>query len=162
MTMMKRTMTILMLVLCTLVASAQDKKKFSPAKFESDLAAYITREASLTQEEASKILPLLKEMHDKQRSLMEKQRQSAKQKPADDKQAAQAIEQADRLAIELKQIEQQYHKKMVKAVSAQKVYAAIKAESKFHRRMMKDFQHKQGKDPKDRPHAKPAKNGKRQ
>ena len=39
--------------------------------------------------------------------------------------------------IELRQIEQAYHQKMMKAVPAKKVYDAIMAENNFHRRMMR-------------------------
>ena len=48
---MKRIVTISLLLIMTLMVNAQDKR-FSPEKFEADLKAYITKEASLTTKEA--------------------------------------------------------------------------------------------------------------
>ena len=43
----------------------------------------------------------------------------------------------DKLNIELRQVEQTYHLKMMRAIPAKKVYDAIMAENNFHRRMMR-------------------------
>ena len=64
-------------------------------------------------------------------------RQATKQQPADDKACETTLKECDKLNIELRQIEQSYHQKMMKAVPAKKVYDAIMAESNFHRRMMR-------------------------
>ena len=127
-----------------LPAVAQEHKKFSPEKFEADMEAYITREASLTPQEAAAFFPLFREMHQKQRAVYDRVRQTGKQKPADDKAATEIVKQCDKLSLEAKQIEQQYHNKMLKALAPSKVYEAIRAESRFHRQMMKGWQKKQG------------------
>ena len=80
-------------------------------------------------------------MHQKQRAAYGRIRTVTKQKPADDEACAAAIKECDKLNLELKQIEQTYHQKMLKVVSATKVYAAINAEGRFHRQMMKGWQH---------------------
>ena len=118
---------------------AQDRK-FSPEKFDAALEKYIVQEANLSQQEASKILPLLKEMHDRQRVVYSKMRKLNKEKPATEKECEDAIKQYDKMNIELKHIEHGYHKKMMLEVSAIKVYDVIKAENRFHRRMFKGWQ----------------------
>lgn len=137
---MKQYIIILFCLLATLGISAQEKPKFSPEKFEADLEDFITREADLDQQEAAKFFPILKEMHQKQRALYVKMRKTSKEKAADEKTAAESIRLCDKLNIEVRQIEQQYHNKMLKALSAQKVYNAISAENRFHRKMMRGWQ----------------------
>ena len=110
---MKKCVVILWCLLVSLVMSAQDKK-FSPEKFEAELEQYITREANLDQQEAAKFFPLFKEMHQKQRPIYARMRKASKEKPADEKTAAETVRLCDKLNIELKQIEQQYHDRMLK------------------------------------------------
>lgn len=115
-------------------------KKFSPEKFDAEMTAYITKEVRLTDEEAAKFFPLLREMHKKQRCLYKKMRDVGKEKPTTEEGCAAAIRERDKWDIELKQLEQCYHKKMMQVLPASKVYDAIRAESQFHRRMMKGWQ----------------------
>ena len=116
------------------------EKKFSPEKFDAEMTAYITKQARLTDEEAAKLFPLLREMHKQQRCLYQKKRSYGKEKPATEEGCANAIHNRDKLDIELKQLEQTYHKKMMCVLPASKVYDVIKAESQFHRQMMKGWQ----------------------
>ena len=137
---MKRNVMILIAFVLMLTVSAQEPQKFSPEKFEADLEAFITKEAGFTQQEAAKFFPLFKELHEKQRALYGRIRKAAMTKPADEKSAAEAIRQSDKLNLELKQLDQKYHDKMIKEVPASKVYLAINAENHFHRNMMKGWQ----------------------
>ncbi len=139
--MKKRNIFVLLFGLVfSLTVSAQGNKKFSPEKFEADMQAFITREANLTQQESDAFFPLLKEMQTKQRELYAKIRSLGKNRPADEKSFAAAVRQSDKLNIELRQIEQKYHQKMLQVVPASKVYDAIRAETRFHRQMMKGWQ----------------------
>jgi Spy/CpxP family protein refolding chaperone len=136
---MKQTVIILILQLFMVVSvSAQGgHQKFSPEKFDADMEKFVTEQAKLTQQEADKFFPLFREMHKKQRAVYHKIRQATKQQPADDKACETTLKECDKLNIELRQIEQSYHQKMMKAVPAKKVYDAIMAENNFHRRMMR-------------------------
>jgi hypothetical protein len=136
---MKQTVIILILQLFMVVSvSAQGgQQKFSPEKFDADMEKFVTEQAKLTQQEADKFFPLFREMHQKQRAVYHKIRQATKQQPADDKTCETTLKECDKLNIELRQIEQAYHLKMMKAVPAKKVYDAIMAENNFHRRMMR-------------------------
>ncbi len=114
--------------------------KFSPEKFESQLVSYITKEAHLSQQEASVFFPIYKEMREKQRQLFIQQRTLAKNKPQDEKGCLKAIRERDRIDIELKELQKTYHDKFLKSLSASKVYDILKAEDRFHRRMMKNWE----------------------
>ena len=139
---MKRYTVILFSILLTLMVSAQDQKKFSPEKFQADLEEFITKEAHFDQQEAAKFFPLLRELQAKQRAIYGRMRQTPK--PGDDAKCAEAIREWDRANIELKQLDQQYHKKMMQVVPASKLFDAIMAESRFHRKMMKGWRDQNG------------------
>ncbi len=143
--MMKQTAIILILQMLMVVSvNAQWHQKFSPEKFDADMEQFVKQEAGLTQEEADKFFPLFREMHQKQRAVYHKIRQATKQKPADDKSCETTLKECDKLNIELREIEQRYHQKMMKMIPAKKVYDAVLAESNFHRRTMKGMQGRGG------------------
>ena len=135
--MMRKCMLTLVLLMTVLVAGAQEKKKFSPEKFNEAMEGYIQKKAELTQQESDKVFPLLREMHKKQRAIYKKVHEMVKNKPADEAGCVAVIEEYDKMNIELKQIEKCYHKKMMQEISASKVYEIIKAEYQFHRRWMR-------------------------
>jgi hypothetical protein len=137
--MMKKCVFIFLTFLTVVTASAQEHK-FSPEKFQADMEAFLAHEANLTQQEAARLFPIFREMHQKQRAVYGRMRKLSQEKPADEAACAKVISECDKMNIELKQIEQQYHKKMLQEVSAFKVSAVIMAESRFHRDMMKGWQ----------------------
>ncbi|UKK52253.1 hypothetical protein L6472_06655 [Prevotella sp. E13-17] len=114
--------------------------KFSPEKFEAELVSYITKEANLSHQEASIFFPIYKEMREKQRLLFLKQRSIAKKKPQDEKGCLKAIKERDQIDVELKELQKAYHEKFLKSLSASKVYDILKAEDRFHRKMMKNWE----------------------
>ena len=131
-----------MVMLTTSIAAQNGKgkyEKFSPQKFEAELQAFITKEAGLTAVESAKFFPLYKEMQSKQRQLFEKQRRNNAVKPADEQGCRKAIMESDALDIEIRQIQQTYHKRFLELLPASKVYDILKAEERFHRRMMKNW-----------------------
>ena len=137
---MKKVIAISLLLIMTMMVNAQDKR-FSPEKFEADLKAYITKEASLTPQEADKVYPVFRELREKQRVIYDKMRKLGMNKPVGDEACKQAIVEYDKLNLELRQLDVDYHKKMIKMVSASKVYEIMQAENRFHRQMMKGWQH---------------------
>lgn len=136
---MKKIFAILMMVLVTASMNAQDnkKQKFSPEKFRADMEQFITQDANLTQKEAAKFFPLYNEMNKKQRTVFDRMRQLGKNKPSDEAGCRNAIMQRDELDLKLKQIQQAYHKKFLTVISASKLFDVIKAEERFHRRVLK-------------------------
>ena len=113
--------------------------KFSPEKFDAELQQFITQEAHLTQQEAAKFYPVYKEMQNKQRALFGRAQKLSMVKPQDEKACAQAIQERDNIDVELKKVQQTYHNKFMNIVPPSKVYDVIKAEDRFHRRMLKKW-----------------------
>ena len=58
-----------------------------------------------------------------------------------DKDYAAAIQKIKKLGVEMAEIEAEYYKKLCGAVSPKKVYRAMQAEDRFHRKMLEDFGH---------------------
>ena len=136
--MKKRLYPLLVLALFVLSASAQEKK-FSPEQFDAELQQFITVEAKLTPDEATKFFPLYWEMQKKQRALYAKQQLIAKEKPSDDKGCRQVIKDRDEIDLELKRVQLNYHNKFMNVLSPGKVYDILSAEYKFHRHKMKQW-----------------------
>lgn len=127
----------------TLGMNAQEQnapqQRFSPERFEAELQNYITKEAGLTPQEATKFFPVYKEMQDKQRTLFERQRELGKTKPTDEQGCMKAIKESDEIDLELKRLQQTYHLRFMELLPASKVYDILKAELRFHRHMMKNW-----------------------
>lgn len=137
---MKKFITLSLLLMMTIMVNAQDHKRFSPEKFEADLRCFITKEASLTPQEADKLFPVFREMREKQREIYEKMRKLGMNKPSGDDACKQVILEYDKLNLELGELDVTYHKKMMKVIAPSKVYEVMKAEKRFHRQMMKGWQ----------------------
>ena len=136
--MKKLVVSAVLMFMFVLGVNAEEQQKFSPEKFQADLENFITNEAGLTAEEASKFFPLYREMQQKQRVVYNKMRELFKA-PSDEASSKRAIQRRDELEIELKSIQQTYHNKFLKVVSASKVYKTIIAEDKFHRRAFRNW-----------------------
>ena len=129
-------------VLMFLVVDAQEQpqqKKFSPEKFQAELEQFITKEACLTPQEATKFFPVYREMQKKQRCIFNQMRALGKIKPAEEQECRKAIQKRDELELELKSIQQTYHNKFFGLLSAPKVFDVIKAEDRFHRKTFRNW-----------------------
>lgn len=124
-------------------ACAQPKgERFSPEEFRAHLEGFISREAGLTASEGKAFFPLFHEMKEKQHKMQDEIFRLKRNGPGDnasDKDFATAIQRIKSLEVEKAELEAQYYKKMCKAIPARKVFRAMKAEDKFHRRMLNDF-----------------------
>ncbi len=129
----------LVLLLFVLKASADEPQKFSPEKFQADMEQFISQEAGLTSDEATKFFPLFREMQQKQRAVFKKMKKECGVKPADDASCKKCVQKRDAYELELKKIQQSYHNKFFSVISASKVYDVLKAEERFHRRTFKNW-----------------------
>ncbi len=123
-------------------AQEDNRKPFSPQDFVKELESFIVREACLTPSEATAFFPIFHELHDKQRAINWQLRELKKRSlPADatDMDYYELIREINNLKIESAGLEDSYYKKMCRAIPAQKVHDAMKAEDKFHRRMLRRF-----------------------
>lgn len=137
--MKKKLIYLLISLMFTLNIGAQNQQKFSPEKFDAELHEFITSQAKLTPQEATKFFPIYKEMQGKQRAIYEKQRILGMQRPHDESSCLKAIRERDAIDLELKRIQQCYHEKFLEIMPASKLYEVLKAEDRFHRRMLRRF-----------------------
>lgn len=128
----RKRLFLTLLLLCGLTA-ASAQHHFDAQAFEAEKQTYIVQQAHLTPEETRRFVPLYKEMVAKKRKIHGQLRQLRKQS-ADNERAARAlIERRDNLEISMRQVERDYHLRMLKVMSAVKLKAALDAERKFHR-----------------------------
>ena len=64
---------------------------------------------------------------------------------AADKEYYNLICEINKLKIELAEVEDTYYRKMCKTIPAKKVHEAMKAEDRFHRRMLRNFSNRTAK-----------------
>lgn len=141
--MIKKLILVFVLSFTCYSLSAQPKgHKFDKEKYKAELHQYITRQASLTSQEASAFFPLYEEMVEKQRSLFLKRRKAYRAKPAEEKACRQLLLNLDKHDIEIKEIQAAYHKKMLNVLSASKLYDVLKAEEDFQHRELRRMAHK--------------------
>lgn len=142
---MKHTILIIAALMLALCTTAQPPRgKFKPEEFKAKLEAYVTNEAGFTPGEAQAFYPIFHEMKGKQLELQRqifRLKRNAPAGDADDKDYASVIQKINALNVESAQLEQTYYKRMCKAVPARKVYRAMRAEDKFHREMLGEYNH---------------------
>ena len=131
----KRIILLLCIFFSMSLLHAQGKFDFNRIKTESH--NFITKEAGLSGQEAARLFPVYDEMRGKQRVYFDKLRAIFCAKPSSEREASKMIEQADAYEIQLKQIEQRYHKEMLKVLPATKLLRVLEAERHFHRQMFR-------------------------
>lgn len=141
---LKQAACIVILTLAALTgAYAQPPRgKFDPQEFRAHLEGFVSREAGLTGCEAKAFFPLYHQMKEEQRTLQEeifRLKRNGPDNNASDKEFQTCVQKIKSLEVKKAEVEEQYYKKMCKAIPARKVYLAMKAEDKFHRRMLDDF-----------------------
>lgn len=131
-------MAVMLAMIFTNVANAQSHGRFDPARFKADLEKFVTAEAHLTQAEARKFFPLYHEMSEKQRVLYAKMGELRRNRPATDEKCKAAIQEIDRLAIEIDELQVTYHDKFLTLLKPGKLFDVIQAISRFHRKAMRE------------------------
>lgn len=116
-----------------------DFKRFNPEEYQRKLEAHITKFAGLTTQEAQKFFPLFREMQQKQRAIFMKQKKRDMSMFSDNKAAFEAINHHDEAEIQIKKLQQYYHRRFTKVLPASKVLKCIVAEDVFNRKMMRGF-----------------------
>lgn len=133
---------IMMMAMLTSALAQPKGERFSPKEFRAHLEEFISKEAGLTASEGKAIFPIFHEMKEKQFKAQDKIFRLKRNGPASnasDKEFANAIQKIKNLEVEKAETEEEYYKKMCKAISARKVFLVMQAEDKFHRRMINNF-----------------------
>ena len=131
----KRLLLLLCIFFSATLMHAQGKVDFNRLKAETH--RFITQEAGLTTQETARLFPIFDEMRTKQRGYFDRLRAIHSARPSSEREALEMIERADTYEIQLKQIEQRYHKEMLKVISATKLMRVLEAERRFHRQMFR-------------------------
>ena len=136
-------LTLISIAFLLLTASSQSRdKRLSKEHYQAQLEQLIIQEAQFTAKEAADFRVIFKEMQNKQRKTFEAMKDIWHKPGRGEKECAEAIRQKDKMDIELKNLQQQYHNKLLKVMPASKVFKAIIAEDKFHRQMLRKWSNK--------------------
>lgn len=133
---------IMMMAMLTGTLAQPPRGRFNPKEFRAHLEEFISKEAGLTASEGKAIFPIFHEMKEKQFKAQDKIFRLKRNGPASnasDKEFANAIQKIKNLEVEKAETEEEYYKKMCKVISARKVFLVMRAEDKFHRRMINNF-----------------------
>lgn len=133
---------IMMMAMLTSALAQPRGERFSPEEFRAHLEEFISKEAGLTASEGKAIFPIFHEMKEKQFKAQDKIFRLKRNGPASnasDKEFANAIQKIKNLEVEKAETEEEYYKKMCKVIPARKVFLVMRAEDKFHRRMLNNF-----------------------
>jgi hypothetical protein len=141
---MKKAFIFTIFLLCAnlCMMAQQEKWKFNPEEFRAKMEEFITQKAEFTNSEAQTFFPIFHQMKEEQRNL-QKEIFTLKRIPKDatpsEKDYANKIQKICELNIKMAEIQENYYKKLSKAVPAQKVYKAMLAEDIYHRMMLRQF-----------------------
>ncbi|MCI6160239.1 MAG: hypothetical protein PUH24_01815 [Prevotellaceae bacterium] len=138
--MMKRLLITLLFCFAVLSIFSQRPNRFDPKRYQAELEQFITSEAGLTPNEAAVFFPKYRELQDKQHLLFKKIKRNRRIKPTDEQGCRNAILSRDEADLQIKTLQQQYHKEFLKILSASKLYDVIRAEDIFHRQSFKKWQ----------------------
>lgn len=129
---MKRLLMVLMAIMTTTILMAHPMLKFDEEAYIAEQHAFILKEVRcLSPEEAKTFFALYDDMRCQLRQVFNKMRQDRRKKPSSEEAYRDIIQERDNDGLRLKQIEQKYHKKMLKVLPAKKVYKALVAADKF-------------------------------
>ena len=120
--------------LLLVVVAAAAEHDFNPRRFQADMETFIVKEAGLTPAQIDKFLPLFREMQTKQRALFDEMRQYRRMADfGDDNACARAIHRMDNIDVQIRRIQQQYHRKFLAVLPGRVVMKILRAEVCFHR-----------------------------
>lgn len=124
--------------LLLVVVAAAAEHDFNPRRFQADMETFIVKEVGLTPAQIDKFLPLFREMQTKQRALFDEMRQYRRMADfGDDNACARAIHRMDNIDVQIRRIQQQYHRKFLAVLPGRVVMKILRAEDCFHRRVFR-------------------------
>ena len=117
------------------------KEHFSPEKYRKMLEGFITKEVNLSENERQKFYPLLNEMMEAQRKLMDEEREILKSGKQAKTEAdfEHIVTKTTELQVENRRIEQTYYKKFAKVLTWEKIYKVRMAITKFNMHALRKF-----------------------
>ena len=138
-------LTILFSMLLTAVCFAdefQDRPRFSPQEFMQKREEFIIKKAGLSPAEAASFFPLYRQF-EKEKMKIEKKIGGLVHKAfdsgVDEKEAQSIISEIDKLQLQKVKLENSYHQKYRKAITAQKILRVFQADWLFSRHVLKQM-----------------------
>ncbi len=122
------------LMLCSVNAQGWNHRSFDPVKFRNAMIQFVVDANHLTPAEKKAFVPVFEELLIKRQELFNELRKYRHLENASEKEYLDAVQQLDRIAVELKVVQQTYHKKLLKVLPARRVYQLMKAENEFNQR----------------------------
>ena len=123
---------------------AQESKKMNIAEFEKRKVEYITNEAELTKEEASKFFPVYNELtkkkfdlHKSHRDKVEKMKTSKEN--MSNEEYRKLLDNDVDVKLKEAELDKEYSTRLEKVISPEKLYKAQQAERKFMQDELKKF-----------------------
>ena len=159
---MKKATLLLLFLITSALSFAQNKGDvtmsggatgFNKQEFRQRMQGFITKEASLTEEEAKAFFPIYNEYKDKQRQIHMSINKLKKNTPNsnDEKAYEKCLMEIARLNAEVAGLDSVYYKKICKAISAQKFFKILNIEDRMHRKMLQNYNKPRSRDNKTRP-----------
>ena len=141
---MKRVSLCMLLATIALATFAQPQGQkgpgqpvFDPQKYQQMVEESLTKAACMIPEEAKAFFPLYNEMRAKQRDMGRQIYEVKKNTSGNDNKAySDAILKINQLKVKMAEVEQDFYKRIIKVVPAEKAFKVMKAEDDFHRRMV--------------------------
>lgn len=111
------------------------RERFDRERFMQDLRAYITREASLTQQEANAVFALFFEMKAKLHDIQERINRSLARaaRSANERDCQRTLNEIQHMKAKQQKVEAEFMKRMGKAVSSRKLVKVLVADQNFGR-----------------------------
>ena len=159
---MKKATLLLLFLITSALSFAQNKGDvtmsggatgFNKQEFRQRMQGFITKEASLTEEEAKAFFPIYNEYKDKQRQIHMSINKLKKNTPNnnDEKAYEKCLMEMAELNAEMAGLDSVYYKKICKAISAQKFFKILNIEDRMHRKMLQNYNKPRSRDNKTRP-----------
>lgn len=132
----------MMLVAVCFADEFQDGPKFSPQEFMQKREGFIIKKVGLSPTEAAAFFPLYRQF-EKEKMKIERKIGGLVHKAfdsgVDEKEAQEIISEIDKLQLQKVKLENAYHQKYRKAISAQKVLKVFQADWLFSRHVLKQM-----------------------
>lgn len=159
---MKKATLLLLFLITSALSFAQNhgngavqgrRAGFNKQEFRQRMQDYITKEASLTQEEAKAFFPIYNEYKDKQRQIHMSINKLKKNTPNnnDEKAYEKCLMEMAELNAQMAGLDSVYYKKICKAISAEKFFKILNIEDRMHRKMLQNYNKPRPRDNKTRP-----------
>lgn len=134
---------LLVMLLCTLPCTAQERKKCNEEEFRAKKQSYIAEQAELTEEEIQNFFPLYFELQNKKRSINQqtwKHAHKCNNPETSESEYEAVIDNIFNAQQATTELEKEYIQKYRKFISNKKLYMIYRAEIKFNRNMLRILQ----------------------